>query len=110
MVAVGPGCAPADFRSRRRLDPRSARVQSRRGRRLVGVGVVFASDGHFVVRPLATRGMATPCARTEHRARPMSREAYSPGTGDITVWKGFQRSFAVGLQLQRAGPYIAVDA
>ncbi len=28
--------------------------------------------------------------------------AYSPGTGDITVWKGFQRSFAVGLTLQRA--------
>jgi len=28
--------------------------------------------------------------------------AYSPGTGDITVWKGFQRSFAVGLELQRA--------
>ena len=28
--------------------------------------------------------------------------AYSPGAGDITVWKGFQRSFAVGLQLQRA--------
>lgn len=27
---------------------------------------------------------------------------YSPGTGDITVWKGFQRSFAVGLTLQRA--------
>lgn len=28
--------------------------------------------------------------------------AYSPGTGDITVWKGFQRSFAIGLELQRA--------
>ena len=28
--------------------------------------------------------------------------AYSPGTGDITVWKGFQRSFAVGLKMQRA--------
>ncbi|HTX04470.1 MAG TPA: hypothetical protein VMD06_01495 [Steroidobacteraceae bacterium] len=28
--------------------------------------------------------------------------AYSPGSGDITVWKGFQRSFAVGLELQRA--------
>jgi predicted dienelactone hydrolase len=28
--------------------------------------------------------------------------AYSPGSGDITVWKGFQRSFAVGLRLQRA--------
>ncbi|MGA7539846.1 MAG: hypothetical protein WBW93_13885 [Steroidobacteraceae bacterium] len=28
--------------------------------------------------------------------------AYSPGTGDITVWKGFQRSFAVGLELQHA--------
>ncbi len=28
--------------------------------------------------------------------------AYSPGTGGITVWKGFQRSFAVGLTLQRA--------
>ncbi|HJS91490.1 MAG TPA: hypothetical protein VJ738_16105 [Steroidobacteraceae bacterium] len=30
-------------------------------------------------------------------------EAYSPGNGGITVWKGFQRSFAVGLELQRAG-------
>jgi predicted dienelactone hydrolase len=29
--------------------------------------------------------------------------AYSPATGDITVWKGFQRSFAVGLELRRAG-------
>jgi predicted dienelactone hydrolase len=28
--------------------------------------------------------------------------AYSPATGGITVWKGFQRSFAVGLTLQRA--------
>ncbi|MHB1870021.1 MAG: alpha/beta hydrolase family protein [Steroidobacteraceae bacterium] len=28
--------------------------------------------------------------------------AYSPGTGDITVWKGFQRSFSVGLTMQRA--------
>ena len=30
-------------------------------------------------------------------------EAYSPGSGGITVWKGFQRSFAVGLELRRAG-------
>ncbi|HUN71949.1 MAG TPA: hypothetical protein VMU52_06515 [Steroidobacteraceae bacterium] len=29
--------------------------------------------------------------------------AYSPGSGNITVWKGFQRAFAVGLQLRRAG-------
>ncbi len=28
--------------------------------------------------------------------------SYSPGTGDITIWKGFQRSFAVGLTLQKA--------
>ncbi len=28
--------------------------------------------------------------------------AYSPGSGDITVWKGFPRSFAVGLKLQHA--------
>lgn len=28
--------------------------------------------------------------------------AYSPGAGDITVWKGFQRTFAVGLRLRRA--------
>ena len=27
--------------------------------------------------------------------------AYSPGNGKITVWKGFQRSFAVGLTLRR---------
>lgn len=30
--------------------------------------------------------------------------AYSPGTGDITVWKGFQRAFAIGLELRRARP------
>ena len=30
--------------------------------------------------------------------------AFSPGTGDITVWKGFQRSSAVGLTLRRARP------
>ena len=28
--------------------------------------------------------------------------AYSPGTGGVTVWKGFQRAFAVGLELRRA--------
>lgn len=28
--------------------------------------------------------------------------AYSAATGDVTVWKGFQRSFAVGLTLRRA--------
>jgi len=28
--------------------------------------------------------------------------AYSPGTGAVTVWKGFQRSFAVGLMFQHA--------
>lgn len=28
--------------------------------------------------------------------------AYSPATGDVTVWKGLQRSFAVGLTLRRA--------
>jgi predicted dienelactone hydrolase len=28
--------------------------------------------------------------------------AYSPGTHGVTVWKGFQRSFAVGLELRRA--------
>lgn len=31
-------------------------------------------------------------------------DAYSPGTGDITVWKGFQRQHAEGLQLLHAAP------
>jgi predicted dienelactone hydrolase len=30
--------------------------------------------------------------------------AYSPGNGDITVWKGFQRRHAEGLQLLHAAP------
>jgi predicted dienelactone hydrolase len=30
-------------------------------------------------------------------------DAYSPGTGDITVWKGFQRNHASGLELLQAG-------
>ena len=29
-------------------------------------------------------------------------DAYSPGADGITVWKGFQKSFAVGLELHRA--------
>ncbi len=31
-------------------------------------------------------------------------DAYSPGTGRITVWKGFQRNFDAGLELLRAVP------
>ncbi|HVC02187.1 MAG TPA: hypothetical protein VND80_08290 [Steroidobacteraceae bacterium] len=31
-------------------------------------------------------------------------DAYSPGTGGITVWKGFQRSYAIGMQLRQAKP------
>ena len=31
-------------------------------------------------------------------------DAYSPGTGDITVWKGFQRNHAAGLELLHAEP------
>jgi predicted dienelactone hydrolase len=35
---------------------------------------------------------------------PLGYDAYSPGTGDITVWKGFQRKHAEGLELLQAGP------
>ena len=31
-------------------------------------------------------------------------DAYSPGTGGISVWKGFQRNHAAGLQLLHAAP------
>jgi predicted dienelactone hydrolase len=31
-------------------------------------------------------------------------DAYSPGTGNITVWKGFQRNHAAGLELLQASP------
>jgi len=35
-------------------------------------------------------------------APPLSYDAYSPGTADITVWKGFQRRHAAGLELRHA--------
>jgi hypothetical protein len=40
-------------------------------------------------------------------APPAAYDAYSPATGGITVWKGFQRNHAAGLQLlqrQAAAP------
>jgi predicted dienelactone hydrolase len=33
---------------------------------------------------------------------PLAYDAYSPGTADITAWKGFQRNHAAGLQLLQA--------
>jgi predicted dienelactone hydrolase len=33
---------------------------------------------------------------------PLAYDAYSPGTADITVWKGFQRNHAAGLELLQA--------
>jgi predicted dienelactone hydrolase len=30
-------------------------------------------------------------------------DAYSPGTGNVTVWKGFQRNHATGLEFLQAG-------
>ena len=33
---------------------------------------------------------------------PLAYDAYSPGTSDITVWKGFQRNHASGLELLQA--------
>ena len=35
---------------------------------------------------------------------PQAYDAYSPATGEITVWKGFQRKHAEGLELLQAGP------
>ncbi len=37
-------------------------------------------------------------------ASPAAYDAYSPAVGEITVWKGFQRSQAVGLELLHAVP------
>ena len=33
---------------------------------------------------------------------PVAYDAYSPGTSDITVWKGFQRNHAAGLEMLQA--------
>ena len=35
---------------------------------------------------------------------PAAYDAYSPGTSTITVWKGFQRNHATGLELLQAEP------
>jgi predicted dienelactone hydrolase len=37
----------------------------------------------------------------------LAYDAYSPGTPEITVWKGFQRSQSAGLELLQAGPRAA---
>jgi predicted dienelactone hydrolase len=37
-------------------------------------------------------------------APPLAYDAYSPGTAQITVWKGFQRNHAAGLELLQAQP------
>jgi predicted dienelactone hydrolase len=36
-------------------------------------------------------------------APPAAYDAYSPGTANVTVWKGFQRNHATGLELLQAG-------
>jgi hypothetical protein len=33
---------------------------------------------------------------------PLAYDAYSPGAADVTVWKGFQRNHAAGLELLQA--------
>jgi predicted dienelactone hydrolase len=40
-------------------------------------------------------------------SNPFPYDAYSPGSGGVTVWKGFQRNHAAGLELLRAkaGPH-----
>ncbi|MGO9992604.1 MAG: alpha/beta hydrolase family protein [Steroidobacteraceae bacterium] len=38
------------------------------------------------------------------KAPPSAYDAFSPGSGDITVWKGFQRKHAEGLELLQAAP------
>ena len=37
-------------------------------------------------------------------SRPYAYDAYSPGTSDVTVWKGFHRNHATGLELLEARP------
>ena len=38
---------------------------------------------------------------------PLAYDAYSPATGEITVWKGFQRKHAEGLELLQAAAVVA---
>lgn len=75
---------------------------------------VNAINAHFITAflDLYVKGekrdaayLDVPVVNAEQGAWPHDQapfEAYSPGTGGITVWKGFQRSFAIGLRLQRA--------
>ncbi len=45
-----------------------------------------------------------PGAPTPGAPMPAAYDAYSPGTGNVTVWKGFQRNHATGLELVQAEP------
>lgn len=49
------------------------------------------------VWPAAAKSSAADTA-----APPLAYDAYSPGTGGISVWKGFQRNHATGLELLQA--------
>jgi predicted dienelactone hydrolase len=41
-------------------------------------------------------------AGTWSASNPLPYDAYSPGSGEVTVWKGFQRNHAAGLELLHA--------
>ena len=56
------------------------------------------SRGAYLNVPVAESAVGAWPAATP----PLAYDAYSPGTADITVWKGFQRNHAAGLELLQA--------
>ena len=46
--------------------------------------------------------LAIVCCVGPRRRLPLGYDAYSPGTAEITLWKGFQRNHAAGLEFLQA--------
>jgi pimeloyl-ACP methyl ester carboxylesterase len=85
---------------------------------------INAIDAHFItafldrfVKGDETRAAYLDVSVTESsdgawpaKSAPTGYDAYSPGSPDVTVWKGFRRRHAEGLELKRAAPQTPATA
>jgi predicted dienelactone hydrolase len=107
---IGLGPAPAEMRSRL-WDQDWFEDAVWRQERIVGINLHFITA--FLERYVkgdASRsayldGLPADSARGEWPASAGGAyDAYSPGSGGVTIWKGFQRGHAEGLELLHASP------
>jgi len=107
---IGLGPAPEEMRTRL-WDQDWFEDPVWRADRIVGINLHFITaflDRHLkdhAGRASYLDGLVEKSSKGEWPAAAgLSYDAYSPGTGEITSWKGFQRQYAEGLELLHATP------